>query len=453
MNIQTFIKNIQEYNQIAVINHGKHYSYKWVINKIYEYKKLLRNQKINQGAIVQLNTDFSPYSIAMLFALASTNCIVVPMTNVVLEKQKEYQSIVKIEHIISFKDTQVIFELLQHNSSDDLIKKLRKDKCPGLIIMSSGSTGKSKAIVHDFNKLLNAFKEKKNGLRTLAFLLFDHIGGFNTMLCTMYNGGTLVIPDRREVDSVAKVIELEKVEALVTSPSFLNLLLLSHAYKQYDLTSIKIINYGSEPMPESLLQRLNTIFPKIRFSQSYGMSELGVMKVKSKSSDSLLIKVDENQAQIRINNGMLEVKLNHSMLGYLNADASYIEDGWFQTGDMVIQQDDGYIKILGRKSDIINVGGEKVYPVEIENVLLKMEGIEDAVVSGEPNAILGNIVKVKLRISPELEKNDFKIKLRLFCKEHLPSCKVPHKIEFVDYKLYSQRFKKMRSHNINGDTQ
>lgn len=451
MNIQKFIHNFSEYKKAAIINQGKQFSYEWLVNQISEYKKFLSTQNIQAGAIVQLNADFSPYSIAMLFALASINCIIVPMTNVVLEKQKEYQDVVKIQHVISFKDDEIVAEVLSNHSQHKLISTLRKNKSPGLIIMSSGSTGKSKAIVHDLNKLLSGFEEKKAGLRTLAFLLFDHIGGFNTMLRTLYNGGNLVIPDKRDVESVAKVIQVEKVEALITSPSFLNLLLLSKACEKYDLSSLKIINYGSEPMLESLLQRLCLMFPKTRFSQAYGMSELGVIKAQSKSSDSLFIKIDENHTQTRINNGMLEVKLNHSMLGYLNAESPYTEDGWFKTGDMVIQQEDGYIKVLGRKSDIINVGGGKVYPVEIENVLLKMHGVEDAVVSGEPNAILGNIVKARLRVNPTLEKDDFKIKIRLFCKEQLPTYKIPQKIEFVDHEFYSHRFKKMRNQYQSGE--
>lgn len=446
MNIQTFSKGFQEFGKTAIVSHGEHFSYSWLINKIAEYQEALQSSGILPGAIVQINADFSPYSVAMLFALAKMHCISVPMTNIVPAKQQEYQAIVGIEQVITFNNEQFVMEPLQHlfQSQHDLLIGLKKDNHPGVIIMSSGSTGKSKAIVHDFNKLLMNFREKKTGFRTIAFLLFDHIGGLNTLLCTLYNGGTLIIPDAREVEPVAKVIEIEKVEALIASPSFLNLLLLSQLYEKYDLSSLKIINYGSEPMPESLLHRLNTIFSSVRFLQAYGLSELGVLKAQSKSSDSLFIKLDETHACTRINDGMLEVKSNSSMLGYLNAPSPYTEDGWFKTGDMVIEQD-GYIKILGRKSEIINVGGEKVYPAEIENILLKMEDIEDAVVSGEPNAILGNIVKVKLRISHRLNQNECKIKVRLFCKAQLPAYKIPQKIEFANHAFYGERFKKIRN--------
>ena len=443
MNVQDFIQEFEQLNKTAIVCHGEHFSYLWLSEKIAEYQGALQSQGILPGAIVQLNADFSPYSVAMLFALASVNCIIVPLTNMVVGKQQEYQAIVEIEHVITFEKDQFSIVPLHYRSQHDLINELRKNNHPGLIIMSSGSTGNSKAIVHDFNKLLNNFQKKKIGFKTIAFLLFDHMGGINTLLCTLYSGGSLIIPDTREVESVAKVIEAEKVEALITSPSFLNLLLLSQIHEKVNLISLKIINYGSEPMPESLLIRLNITFPWVKFSQAYGLSEIGVLKAKSKSSDSLFIKLDEDHARVRINEGMLEIKKENSMLGYLNAPSSYTEDGWFKTGDMVVEQD-GYIKILGRKSDVINVGGEKVFPVEVENVLLKMEGVEDAVVSGEPNAILGNIVKVKLRVKAGFDQNEFKIKVRFFCKEQLPAYKIPQKIEFVNHEFHGQRFKKMR---------
>jgi acyl-CoA synthetase (AMP-forming)/AMP-acid ligase II len=444
MNVQTFIAGFQQFDKTAIVSQGEHFSYAWLSKKIAEYEATLQNQGISSGAIVQINADFSPYSVAMLFALANTNCIIVPMTNVVPAKQQEYQAIVGIEYVVTFHDAQFAIEPLQYRLQHDLVMRLRKENHPGLIIMSSGSSGKSKAIIHDFNNLLMNFREKKTAFRTISFLLFDHIGGFNTILCNLFSGGTLIIPEVRETDAVAKVVEAEKVEVLVTSPSFLNLLLLSQAHEKYDLHSLKIVNYGSEPMPESLLHRLNAAFPEVRFFQAYGLSEIGVLKAKSKASDSLFIKLDEDPERVRINDGMLEVKLENGMLGYLNAPSPYTEDGWFKTGDMVMEQD-GYIKILGRKSDVINVGGEKVYPGEIENVLLKMEGIEDAVVSGEPNAILGNIVAVKVRVKSGFDPGEFKTKLIFFCRTQLPAYKIPQKIEFVEHTFHGQRFKKMRN--------
>ena len=191
---------------------------------------------------------------------------------------------------------------------------------------------------------------------------------------------------------------------------------------------------------------MNTRFPDIRLSQAYGLSELGVLKVKSKSSDSLLIKIEAGNSEFRINDGMLEIKSTTSMLGYLNAPSPYTEDGWFKTGDMVVEED-GYIRVLGRKSDIINVGGEKVYPAEIENVLLSIVGVEDAVVMGEASTILGNLVKARIKCVLGTDENKLRLEIKQFCKQKLPAFKIPQKIEFVHDNFHGERFKKMRKIN------
>lgn len=89
------------------------------------------------------------------------------------------------------------------------------------------------------------------------------------------------------------------------------------------------------------------------------------------------------------------------MLGYLNAATPFTKDGWFMTGDMVETIGDE-IRIIGRNSEIINVGGEKVFPAEIENILLKLAEVEDVVVSGEKNLILGNIVVARVKIKADV---------------------------------------------------
>ena len=98
-------------------------------------------------------------------------------------------------------------------------------------------------------------------------------------------------------------------------------------------------------------------------SQTYGLSELGILRSKSKGPDSLWVKVGGEGFETRVIEGLLEVKAKSAMLGYLNAPSPFTEDGWFKTGDSVLT-DGEFIKILGRESEIINVGGEKVYPME-----------------------------------------------------------------------------------------
>jgi acyl-coenzyme A synthetase/AMP-(fatty) acid ligase len=318
---------------------------------------------------------------------------------------------------------------------------------PGLVLFTSGSSGEPKAALHDFSKLLVKFKVKRKALRTINFLLFDHWGGLNTLFHILSNGGTVVILENRTPDYVCDLIEKYKVELLPTSPTFLNLLILSRAYERKNLNSLKIISYGAEPMPENLLKHLNRLFPKITLQQTYGLIELGVLRSKSEDNDSLWVKIGGEGYQTRVIDGILQVKSDSAMIGYLNAKSPFTEDGWFITGDTVEEKGE-YFKILGRKSEIINVGGEKVFPQEVENVILELSGIEDVIVFGEDNRLTGKIVCAKVFYRGSEEKPEIIKRIKTHCRSRLQAFKVPVKIELSDTTFENDRFKKNRRDGI-----
>jgi acyl-coenzyme A synthetase/AMP-(fatty) acid ligase len=321
---------------------------------------------------------------------------------------------------------------------------IRKRKHPGLVLFTSGTSGEPKAAVHDFLALLEKFKTRRKALRTLNFLLFDHWGGLNTMFHILSNGGVVITTKDRKPENVCKLIEKHKIELLPASPTFLNLMLLSGAYKNYDMNSLKIISYGTEPMPESTLKRLKIIFPEVKLLQTYGLIELGVMRSKSEKDDSLWVKVGGDGYKTRVVDGMLEIKAESAMLGYLNAPSPFTEDGWFKTGDAV-EVNGEYIKIMGRKSEIINVGGDKVYPQEVESVIQEMDNIADVTVYGEKNPIIGNIVCARVVLFVDENRKEFVTELKQFCAMRMKKFMVPVKVEFSDEKLYGERYKKVRS--------
>ncbi len=131
------------------------------------------------------------------------------------------------------------------------------------------------------------------------------------------------------------------------------------------------------------------------------------------------------------------------MLGYLNAPSPFTSDGWLPTGDAV-DVDGDYLRIRGRQSEIINVGGEKVYPAEVESVLQSMEGVKDVTVSGETNPITGHMVTARLRLTTTETLSEFRKRMRLFCRDKLPAFKIPQKVVLVDEEMHGERFKKMR---------
>ncbi|MEI7504378.1 MAG: fatty acid--CoA ligase family protein, partial [Paludibacter sp.] len=288
------------------------------------------------------------------------------------------------------------------------------------------------------------FNSVRKSLRTVNFLLFDHWGGLNTMFHTLSNGGVVLTLKDRQPESICAFIEKHKIELLPASPTFLNLLLISESYKGYDLSSLKLISYGTEPMPMSTLERLKKTFPEIKLLQTYGLIELGVMRSKSKSDDSLWVKVGGEGYETRVVNDLLEIKAESAMLGYLNAASPFTEDGWFMTGDQV-EVDGEYIKILGRKSEIINVGGEKVYPQEVESVIQELDNIAEVTVYGEKNPIMGNIVCAKVRLLKDEDAKEFTKRLKIYCKQKMQSFKVPVKVVIATEEQFGERYKKKRA--------
>ncbi len=433
------------YSNDSIIYKSEKYNYKYLIENIEKHQFLIDSHQIKQGTVVALEGDFSPNSIALFLALIEKACIIVPLTEISKKNENRLFKISQVEFIFRIDEKDVITsESVSQKSNNDYYKRIRKRKHPGLVLFTSGTSGEPKAAVHDLLALLEKFKTRRKALRTLNFLLFDHWGGLNTMFHILSNGGVVIATKDRNPENVCKLIEKQKIELLPASPTFLNLLMLSGAYKNYDMNSLKIISYGTEPMPERTLKRLKIIFPDVKLLQTYGLIELGVMRSKSEKDDSLWVKVGGDGYKTRVVGGMLEIKAKSAMMGYLNAPSPFTKDGWFKTGDAV-EVNGEYLKILGRKSEIINVGGEKVYPQEVEAVIQEMDKIADVTVYGEKNPIIGNIVCAKVVLLKNVNRKEFVTELKKFCAMRMKKFMVPVKIEFSDDKLYSERYKKVRS--------
>jgi long-chain acyl-CoA synthetase len=443
-NITFLLDYFEEYNhQVAIIWKDQSVTYKYILGRIYHW--INEFESIPENAIVGLEGDFSPETIAILYALIQNNYVVVPFDINHREKNTKKYEIAELDYIIRVNDEKNISidKLSGKPLKHDLYKKLFYLNHPGLVLFTSGSSGTPKAALHNFTLLLNKFKTKRKALKTINFLLFDHWGGLNTLFHIMSNGGGVVILQNRTPDYVCELIDKYKVELLPTSPTFLNMLLISRAYERFSIDSLKIISYGAEPMPEVLLKNLNKLFPNIVLQQTYGLIELGVMRSKSEGNGSLWVKIGGEGYQVRVIDNMLEIKSESAMLGYLNAPSPFTEDGWFITGDSVEVNGD-YFRILGRKSELINVGGEKVYPQEIENIILDIEGVNDVLVYGDHNPLTGKVVCAKVFYVGDLLKKELINKIRSRCRSKLETFKVPVKLEIVDNPFRSDRFKKQR---------
>ena len=389
---------------------------------------------IQGGDVVALIGDYNPRDISILLRLIDRKAIVVPLTAETKEQHQYFFEAALVDFVIVGGEVSKRL----HNEKNALIEELRHKVHPGLVLFSTGTTGRPKAILHDLKYFMTRFESPRPTLKTLNFLLFDHIGGLNTLFHTLFNKGTVVAPLSRSVESVLTMCRTHQVELLPATPTFLRLLLLSGVCAQDIPATLKIITYGTERMDQPTLDALCELCPKIDFRQTFGMSELGILRVKSEARNSLFMRIGGEGVETRVDRGVLYIRSQSRMIGYLNADNPFDNDGWYNTKDMVEVKGD-FIKVVGRVSEVINVGGLKFMASEVERVALQAPGVELATAKGVDNPITGQHVELVVQIN---SKANFPAgEIRAHFESRLPSHMIPRRIH-VDKINVGHRFKK-----------
>lgn len=445
MDFSWFLKRIAARDkQSFMVWRNKEYTIDWLMQRIRFWSDLMHKKGISKKAVVSIHGDFSPESVAVLLSLVERDCIVVPLSSGSPDYIKRCEEIAEVEYSIepSGQNSGSICNL-ECETTHPLLIQMKFVGEPGLVLFSSGSTGTPKAALHAFLPLFERHRKERQGVTALAFLLFDHIGGINTLIYSLAQGAKLVVAESRSPDDICALVERWHVKLLPTTPTFLNLLLLSEAYTRHDLSSLERITYGTEPMPESTLARVESVFPKVKLQQTYGLSELGIMRSQSRENGSLWVKLGGEGFEFKTRDGILWIRAKSAMRGYLNAPSPFDSEGWFNTGDSV-EVDGDWLLIKGRVAELINVGGLKVYPAEVESVLLAMPGVIDATVRGETNLITGQIVVAKLSLENQESLSDLVKRTRYFCRDRLKAHEVPIKVEIAEMLQYNDRFKRVR---------
>lgn len=425
-------------------------SYEQLCMDIKAWRHELKRNDIQPGETIAFIGDYSPTIVSLFFAAILNKNIVVPLTPETHAKHSRFFKVANVAGVFTFDENNLKWSFSRIEVSEDhaLLRQIKNSDEPGLVLFTSGTSGESKGAVIPISNLFEKFncntENARRALRTLVFLKLDHIGGVNTLFSILLNGGTVVSVGERSPVEVCRVIETHRIELLPTTPTFLNMLLLSEMYEIFDLSSLKLITYGTEPMPSSTLKAMNRVFKDIKFKQTYGLTELGIFSTKSKDSTSDWLKIGGEGVQLKVVDNILYIKCKTAMLGYLNAPSPFTEDGWYNTGDKV-EVDGEYYRILGRESEIINVGGEKVFPAEVESVLLEIENIKEALVQGKINPVTGQLVIAKVVLNKPEPSRELNKRIALFCSDRLEAFKVPKLVLVSNQSFVSDRLKKSRN--------
>ena len=389
---------------------------------------------VRKGDVVAIVGDFNPSSILTLLRLIDIGVVVVPLT---IETRHEHEYFFESALVdVVIYGTEV--KRRSHSQKHEFIEKLRELGHAGLVLFSTGTTGRPKAILHDLTFFLKRFETPRPTLRTINFLLFDHIGGINTLLHTLFNKGVIIAPESRTVDSILETCRKFKVEVLPTTPTFLRMILMSGAVPSKVPDCLRVITYGTERMDQPTLDELCKLLPSVDFRQTFGMSELGIVRVKSEARDSLFMKVGGEGVETKVVDSVLQIRSSSRMIGYLNAPSPFDAEGWYDTKDLV-EVKDGYYKVTGRISDVINVGGLKFMASEVERVALQFPNVSLVKATPKSNPITGQ--HVELLVQPTSEDGVDKEALLAFLKQRLQSHMIPKRIR-VESVAVGHRFKK-----------
>lgn len=429
---------------VAFIDGSSEFSYRQLIAETRTFRDRLREENVQPGEIVVVLGDYSPELVCLLLALIQNGNVVVPVTRESVLDTGTILALSEAQWIVGFGDGGATFQRTALQPRNPMLIELQATGDSGLILFSSGSTGTPKAILHNMRLVAEKFRRQGPPMVAIAFLMLDHFGGINTVLAILSGLGTVVTVPDRSVLRICQAIESHRVEVLPTTPSFLNALVRSDAVSHFDLSSLKRITYGTEVMPQQTLDRVSQAFPGVALQQTYGLSELGVLRSKSREDGSLWVQVGGDGFKTKVVDGILWIKSDYAMVGYLNAPSAFDADGWFDTQD-VVEVDGDWLRILGRDTDLINVAGQKVYPAEVEQAILELDNVDDVAVYGEPNPLLGQIVVAKV-VTTEIESAAaLKIRIRQALAPRLAAFKLPTKVILSGGdELYSVRMKKKR---------
>lgn len=432
-------------DDLAFIVDDRTCTYRWVLETTPAYEALMDDSGMAPGDVVVFVADYSPEVFCFILAAFRRNLVVVPMTHDSVVEKDAILEISQAQWFVTFSSDieQITVQRREVVQDNPVLTGFLERGNPGLLLFSSGSTGRPKGILHDANALLEKFRTKRPRVVAITFLMLDHFGGINTLFHITSNLGTVVTVAERSVATICAAIEKHHVQLLPTTPSFLNVLVHAGAGEKYDLSSLRTISYGAEVMPQATLDRLTAQWPDVKLQQTYGLSELGVLRSKSRGDGSLWFKIGGEGFQTKIVDDILWIKSDYAMVGYLNAPSPFDEDGWFNTQDRV-EVDGDYVKILGRTTDLINIGGQKVYPSEIEEVIIGLANVEDVAVFAEQNALVGQIVVAALVLGEPEDPASLRKRVRKACSDVLAPYKVPSKVVVASGNLYSVRQKKVR---------
>ena len=304
-----------------------------------------------------------------------------------------------------------------------------------LMVLTTGTTGPPKAAVYTWASLAAQARQRPHleGTRWLLAYHLNHFAGLQMLLHVLANAATLVIPrSSRVAEAIGAIVE-QHVEYVSATPTFWRFLLAELGPDQAAALPIRQITLGGEAVPQDLLETLHRMFPAARISQVFATTEVGscfsVRDLAAGLPASLFERPDDTGVQMKVVDGELYVRSSNGMLGYFGEAQGGAGD-WRPTGDLVERRGDRFY-FLGRKTETINVGGVKVHPPTIEELVQQVPGVAAVRCYGRHNPVTGQIVALDVLPADATDTAAIEARIREACGG-LPRHAQPRLIRFVE---------------------
>ncbi len=343
--------------------------------------------------------------------------------------------------------------LLENNiKSNFRSKEIFTEDDPVMILYTAGTTGLSKGVIITHKMLF--WNSINTGLRldlhssdhTQSFAPFFHTGGWNVLFTPfLHHGASHTLLTQFDADLILQLMEKEKATILFGVPTMLQMMADSPYFNKVDLSSVRYAIVGGAPMPIPLINTWHNKGVFIR--QGFGLTEVGPNcfslhqddAIRKKGSigfpnfyiDAKIVKEDKTECATD-EVGELWLKSPVVTPGYWRnekATKETITDGWFHTGDLVKQDQDGYFYVVDRKKNMYISGGENVFPAEIESYLYTNEKIKEVAVIGVEDEKWGEVGKAYIVLKDNQTLNENEIKE--FCLGNLAKYKIPKYVKFL----------------------
>ncbi|RJP23290.1 MAG: long-chain fatty acid--CoA ligase [Candidatus Abyssobacteria bacterium SURF_5] len=330
-----------------------------------------------------------------------------------------------------------------------------------LVLFTSGTAGTPKGVmITHRNIITSALKAmhitsqysglEESGAQTMLMVapLFHVLALQEQLMSALILGRSCILVPSFNPWEVVELLSRERVNVLAGTPTMYWLLLNKTPVRDAKLDSVRIITYGGAPMPPDLLKQIRESFPGVICLNGYGLTEASVIStLHDRFSEVHPTSVGQPNlcSEVRIVDLLDGKELGPNAVGELAVRGALVSkgyyklpeetarvyrDGWFHTGDMAYRDEDGFLFIVGRTREMINRGGENVYPVEVENVLHLHPKILDVAVFGLPDPVMGSAVACAVILRPDVETIGVD-EIREFCAGHLADYKMPRKVFLV----------------------